>query len=78
MYFTPLPNESIEVGRPIKKTPIYNKLKNAGALYLDSYGWEKPSWFGKKGMKEEYGYKRTNSFPYVQKNAKMFRTMLGY
>ena len=27
MYFTPLPNESIEVGRPIKKTPIYDKLK---------------------------------------------------
>ena len=41
MYFTPLPNESIETGRPMKKTPIYNKLKESGAMYLDSYGWEK-------------------------------------
>ena len=24
MYVTPLPNESVEVGRPIKKTPIYS------------------------------------------------------
>jgi len=77
MYFTPLPNESIEVGRPVKKTPIYDKLKNSGALYLDSYGWEKPCWFGKKGMKEEYGFKRTNAFPYVQKECENVQNNAG-
>tara|TARA_B100001123_G_scaffold36344_1_gene37579 strand:+ start:12 stop:983 length:972 start_codon:yes stop_codon:yes gene_type:complete len=77
MYFTPLPNESIEIGRPIKKTPIYDKLKNSGALFLDSYGWEKPCWFGKKGMKEEYGFKRTNSFSYVQKECENIQNNVG-
>jgi len=77
MYFTPLPNESIEIGRPMKTTPIYNKLKNFGALYLDSYGWEKPSWFGKKGMKEEYGFKRTNAFSFVQKECEGVKDNVG-
>jgi len=77
MYFTPLPNESIEIGRPIKKTPIYNKLKESGAMYLDSYGWEKPCWFAKKGMKEEYGFKRTNAFPYVQKECENVQNNVG-
>jgi len=77
MYFTPLPNESIEIGRPMKKTPIYNKLKDSGAIYLDSYGWEKPCWFGKKGMKEEYGFKRTNAFTYVQKECENVQNNVG-
>jgi len=77
MYFTPLPNESIETGRPMKKTPIYNKLKESGAMYLDSYGWEKPCWFAKKGMKEEYGFKRTNAFSYVQKECENVQNNVG-
>jgi len=77
MYFTPLPNESIEIGRPMKKTPIYNKLKESGAIYLDSYGWEKPCWFGKKGMKEEYSFKRTNAFSYVQKECENVQNNVG-
>jgi dimethylglycine dehydrogenase len=77
MYFTPLPNESIDVGRPMKKTPIYNKLKELGAVYLDSYGWEKPCWFGKKGMKEDYGFKRTNAFSYVQKECENVQNNVG-
>jgi len=77
MYFTPLPNESVEIGRPMKKTPIYNKLKDSGAIYLDSYGWEKPCWFGKKGMKEEYGFKRTNAFTYVQKECENVQNNVG-
>jgi len=77
MYFTPLPNESIETGRPMKKTPIYNKLKESGAMYLDSYGWEKPCWFAKKGMKEEYGFKRTNAFTYVQRECENVQNNVG-
>jgi dimethylglycine dehydrogenase len=61
----------------MKKTPIYNKLKESGAMYLDSYGWEKPCWFAKKGMKEEYGFKRTNAFSYVQKECENVQNNVG-
>ena len=77
MYVTPMPNESIEVGRPMKITPIFKKLKNMGAVYLDSYGWEKPIWFGKPGMKEEYSFKRSNAFPYVQKECENIQNNVG-
>ena len=77
MYVTPVPNESIEVGRPIKKTPIYQKLKNLGAMYLDSFGWEKPTWFAKSDMKEEYSFKRSNAFTYVQKECENVQNNVG-
>ena len=77
MYVTALPNESIEVGRPIKKTPIYKKLKDLGAIYLDSYGWEKPCWFAKPGMKEEYSFKRSNAFTYVQRECENVQNNVG-
>ena len=77
MYVTALPNESIEVGRPVKKTPIYKKLKDLGAIYLDSYGWEKPCWFAKPGMREEYSFKRSNAFTYVQKECENIQNNVG-
>jgi len=77
MYVTPMPNESINVSRPIKTTPLYIKLKDMGAVYLDSYGWEKPIWFGKPGMKEEYSFKRSNAFPYVQKECENVQNNVG-
>jgi len=77
MYVTPMPNESIEVGRPNKTTPIYKKLKDMGAMYLDTYGWEKPTWFAKPGMKEEYSFKRSNAFPYVQKECENVQNNVG-
>tara|TARA_B100001123_G_C15207535_1_gene985866 strand:+ start:22 stop:1236 length:1215 start_codon:yes stop_codon:yes gene_type:complete len=77
MYVTAMPNESIEVGRPMKTTPIYNKLKNMGAVYLDSYGWEKPLWFAKPGTKEEYSFKRSNAFPYIQKECENVQNNVG-
>jgi dimethylglycine dehydrogenase len=77
MYVTPMPNESIEIGRPNKTTPIYKKLKDMGAMYLDTYGWEKPTWFAKPGMKEEYSFKRSNAFPYVQKECENVQNNVG-
>ena len=53
MYVTPMPNDVVEVGRPMKTTPIYQKLKEKGAEYFDLYGWEKPAWFNKDNTKEE-------------------------
>ena len=67
MYVTPMPNDVVEVGRPMKTTPIYQKLKEKGAEYFDLYGWEKPAWFNKDNTKEELSYKRNNLFPIIQK-----------
>ena len=77
MYVTPLPNEDLDVGRPIKKTPIYEKLKDHGAIYIDKFGWERPKWFAKSGIQEKYSYKRSNAFPYVQKECEAVYNSVG-
>ena len=77
MYVTPLPNEGLDVGRPIKKTPIYKKLKDQGAIYIDAFGWERPKWFAETGMQEKYSYKRSNAFPYVRKECEAVYNSVG-
>ena len=77
MYVTPLPNEDLDAGRPIKKTPIYKKLKDQGAIYIDKFGWERPKWFAETGMQEKYSYKRSNAFPYVQKECEAVYNSVG-
>ena len=77
MYVTPLPNEGLDVGRPNKKTPIYKKLKDQGAIYIDAFGWERPKWFAETGMQEKYSYKRSNAFPYVQKECEAVYNSVG-
>ena len=77
MYVTPLPNESLEVGRPIKTTSIYKKLQDQGAMYIDAFGWERPKWFAKYGIQEEYSFKRSNAFPYVQKECQAVQSSAG-
>ena len=76
-YATPFPGEEIEVAREIKTTPIYSTLKDQGAQYIDSYGWEKPKWFADKGTKELYSYRRNNAFPYVRKECEAVKDSVG-
>jgi len=76
-YATPFPGEEIEVAREIKTTPIYSTLKDQGAQYIDSYGWEKPKWFADKGTREFYSYRRNNAFPYVRKECEAVKDSVG-
>ena len=65
MYQIHYPGEFREAGRPVKTTPIYDKLKAKGAIFAETYGWERPKWFSKDGAPEEYGFKRTSVFDTV-------------
>ena len=76
-YATPFPGEEINVARNIKTTPIHKKLKDNGAQFIDSYGWEKPKWFSKNNEKEKYSYRRNNSFNYVRKECENVQKNVG-
>ena len=39
------PYQEFEAGRPVNKPPVYDKLKNAGAVFGASFGLEHPLWF---------------------------------
>ena len=76
-YATPFPGEEINVARKIKTTPVYDKLKNHGAQFIDSYGWEKPKWFSLNNEKENFSYKRNNSFEYVKNECENVQNNVG-
>ncbi|MFM7027832.1 MAG: FAD-dependent oxidoreductase [Chakrabartia sp.] len=64
-FTTRLPGEEEPDGRPQKTSPVYDRLKSAGAVYGETFGWERPKWFSLDGRTEEGGYHRTNVFEVV-------------
>ncbi len=64
-FTTRFPGEEEPDGRPQKTSPLYEKLKARGAVYAETYGWERPKWFSLDGREEEGGYDRTNVFEVV-------------
>ena len=77
MYVTPMPHETVEVGRPMKTSGVYQTLKAKGAEYFDLYGWEKPAWFNKGNIKEELSYKRNNIFKIIQNECEHVHQHVG-
>ncbi len=64
-FTTRPPGEEEPDGRPQKISPLYGRLLAAGAIYGETYGWERPKWFSTDGRTEEAGYHRTNVFEVV-------------
>ncbi len=64
-FTTRLPGEEEPDGRPQRTSPLYETLKARGAVYGETFGWERPKWFALDGRTEEGGYHRTNVFEVV-------------
>ena len=77
MYQVHFPGEFREAGRPVNTTPIYGRLQEAGAVFAEIYGWERPKWFSPGGEEEEYGFRRTNTFDYVAAECNLVRDGVG-
>jgi dimethylglycine dehydrogenase len=76
-FTTRLPGEEEPDGRPQKTSPLYGKLKAQGAVYGETYGWERPKWFSLDGREEEGGYHRTNVFEVVAEEVKAVAERVG-
>ncbi len=50
--------------RGLRRSPLHAQLQQAGAVFGESAGWERPMWFAPPGVKAEYvyGYNRTPWF----------------
>lgn len=47
--FTPhYPDEERSAARPLKRTPVYDRMKDLGGVFGSVYGWERPGWFAPK------------------------------
>ena len=77
MYATHYPGEFRDAGRPVRPTPIYKKLKVHGAVFAETFGWERAKWFDASGDGEKYSFRRNNSYDSVAKECKAVRERVG-
>ena len=48
-YTVAYPHEEYDSGRPLLTSPLYGRLKAAGAVFGSKLGWERPNWFAQTG-----------------------------
>ncbi|KUJ80312.1 glycine cleavage system protein T [Ruegeria marisrubri] len=75
----PFPHFNRLAGRPIKPSPLYERLKEKGAVYEEVYGHERPRWFAKNGVeqRDHYSFKRNVVHDMVAAECKAVRERVG-
>jgi sarcosine dehydrogenase len=80
-YTMAWPFEEYRSGRPLRRSPLYDKLKAQGACFGEKLGWERPNWFADlaRGEKPEdiYSYGRQNWFEAVGREHQACRERLA-
>jgi dimethylglycine dehydrogenase len=73
------PNEELPAARPVRRSPIYDKLKAAGAVMGANFGLEHALWFAPAGVAptETPTYRRSEAFPVVRAECQAVRSTVG-
>ncbi len=77
MYQVRRPGEFRGAGRPLKTSPIYDRLKERGAVFGEAFGWERPLWFALGGEAEHHSFRRSNAFAAVGAECRAVRERVG-
>ena len=76
-YTMAWPFEEHQSGRPLRRSPLYDRLKSQGACFGEKLGWERPNWFADLANGETpediYSYERQNWFDAVGREHKACR-----
>jgi sarcosine dehydrogenase len=61
-YAMAWPMEEMTSARPLRRSPLYDRLQAQGACFGEKLGWERPNWFAAPGETPEdrYSYDRRN------------------
>ena len=73
------PNEELPDARPYRRTPIYARLMEAGAVMGAAVGLESALWFAPPGVerRETPTYRRSEAFAHVRAECHAVRTAVG-
>jgi dimethylglycine dehydrogenase len=73
------PNEELPAARPVRRSPIYEQLKAAGAVMGANFGLENALWFAPPGVppSETPTYRRSEAFPIVREECRAVRSAVG-
>ena len=66
-YAIAWPGEEYQSARPLRRSPLYERLRVRGACFGEKMGWERPNWFAGPGEepKDIYTFGRPNWFAAV-------------
>ena len=69
------PQREAESGRPFRRSPLYDRLKDRGAWFGNKMGWDRPNWFAGPGKTPDmqYGWGRGAWFHAVASEHKATR-----
>jgi dimethylglycine dehydrogenase len=73
------PNEEMPAARPLRRTPIYDRLRERGAVFGANFGLEHALWFAPPGTEpvETPTYRRSNAMPHVKAECEAVRHRVG-
>ena len=76
-YTIAWPAEEHDSGRPCRRSPLYDRLRDLGACFGEKLGWERPNWFADAAAGETpqdvYSFGRPNWFEAVGREHKAAR-----
>ncbi|HUI16388.1 MAG TPA: FAD-dependent oxidoreductase [Alphaproteobacteria bacterium] len=73
------PNEELPAARPLRTTPVYDRLKAEGAFFGVSFGLEHALWFAPEGSepREDVTFRRSNAHAIVGEECRAVREAVG-
>ncbi|MBS0373090.1 MAG: GcvT family protein [Proteobacteria bacterium] len=73
------PNEELPAGRPLRRSPIYDRLREAGGVMGANFGLEHALWFAPPGVAplETPTYRRSEAFAHVGEECRAVRRAVG-
>ena len=73
------PNEELPAARPLRRTPVYDRLRAAGAVFGANFGLEVALWYAPPETEavETPTYRRSNAFPVVREECLAVRNAVG-
>ncbi|MEE2715879.1 MAG: FAD-dependent oxidoreductase, partial [SAR324 cluster bacterium] len=75
----PYPGFNRTDGRPKKTSALYQRLHDAGAIYEEIFGWERPRWFAREGLPQQdvHSFRRAPWFEAVGEECRATRERVG-
>jgi dimethylglycine dehydrogenase len=71
------PNEELPAARPLRTSPLYERLKQAGAQFGVAAGFEAPLWYAPPGVRDTFSWHRSNDFATVAAEVRAVREAVG-
>ncbi|HWT29828.1 MAG TPA: FAD-dependent oxidoreductase, partial [Propylenella sp.] len=80
-YTMAWPFEEFSSARPLRRSPLYERLKAQSAVFGEKLGWERPNWFADvsagEAAEDIYTYGRQNWFNAVGREHRAVRERVG-